>query len=64
MPGGKKGCWEYTSPEDGKKKRQCSGQCFPLRFGSDRYDKTDMEEVLTEEWNGWQGRKGSVKVLA
>ncbi|KAK4203164.1 hypothetical protein QBC40DRAFT_251386 [Triangularia verruculosa] len=31
------------------------GVCLPLRFGSDTYEKTRLEESWTEEWDGWQG---------
>ncbi|KAK0657030.1 hypothetical protein B0T16DRAFT_366814 [Cercophora newfieldiana] len=45
--------WE----EDGKLVKQCSGQCLPLRFGSDTYGKTGREEIITDRWDGWQGPK-------
>ncbi|VBB81424.1 Putative protein of unknown function [Podospora comata] len=31
------------------------GVCLPLRFGSEYYEKTGLEESWTEEWDGWQG---------
>lgn len=31
------------------------GRCFPLRFGSDTYEKTRAEEIVREDQDGWQG---------
>ncbi|KAK0716721.1 hypothetical protein B0T21DRAFT_296111, partial [Apiosordaria backusii] len=33
------------------------GVCLPLRFGSERYEKTSLEESWTEEWDGRQGEE-------
>ena len=30
------------------------GRCFPLRFGSDYYEKMGLEELLRTDQNGWQ----------
>ena len=32
-----------------------AGRCFPLRFGSDYYEKTRAEEIVREDQDGWQG---------
>lgn len=34
------------------------GKCFPLRFGSDYYEKTGLEEVHKTDQNGWSGEEG------
>ncbi len=30
------------------------GRCLPLRFGSDYYEKTRLEEVVRTDQDGWQ----------
>ncbi|KAK4454534.1 hypothetical protein QBC34DRAFT_467965 [Podospora aff. communis PSN243] len=53
VPGSRKGCQEWEA-EDGTWVKQCQGQCLPLRFGSDTYEKTGREEIITDRWDGWQ----------
>lgn len=66
-------CWpfmDYCGWEDG---RECapgsacfkeerawpnaSGVCLPLRFGSDYYEKTNLEEIFRNDQDGWQGEE-------
>ncbi len=37
----------------------CGGTCFPLRFGSDSYAKTRLEEVIRKDQDGRQGDDGN-----
>ncbi|KAK4170830.1 hypothetical protein QBC36DRAFT_341191 [Triangularia setosa] len=45
----------FVSPSVGQVDQENPfGVCLPLRFGSERYEKTRLEESWTEEWDGWQ----------
>ena len=53
VPSERRGCVEWTL-SNGTQEKWCGGKCLPLRFGSDRYEKTKLEERWTEEFNGRQ----------
>lgn len=44
----------------GERTRVCGGVCLPLRYGSDTYDKTRLEEVWRSDQSGWQGKRPPV----
>ncbi|KAK4169712.1 hypothetical protein QBC43DRAFT_197861 [Cladorrhinum sp. PSN259] len=58
-------CWpfaDYCSSEKGYERECGEGKacfhgafCLPLRFGSDSYEKTGLEEVFRNDQNGRQG---------
>ncbi|KAK4182085.1 hypothetical protein QBC35DRAFT_550320 [Podospora australis] len=39
------------------KSKEGTGWCFPLRYGSDLYPKTGLEEVWRTDQDGWQGEE-------
>ncbi|KAH6855843.1 hypothetical protein B0I37DRAFT_365965 [Chaetomium sp. MPI-CAGE-AT-0009] len=58
-------CWPFAEICGGEEKLECpEGKacfndliCLPLRFGSDHYEKTSLEEVYRTDQDGWQGDK-------
>ncbi|KAK3294094.1 uncharacterized protein B0H64DRAFT_399694 [Chaetomium fimeti] len=58
-------CWPFAEICGGEEKLECpKGKacfndliCLPLRFGSDYYEKTSLEEVTRTDQDGWQGDK-------
>lgn len=57
-------CWPWAESCDEELGLECPegrvcfeerGICLPLRFGSDYYEKTRLEEEYRTDQDGWQG---------
>ena len=48
-----KACFEDNKTKDSEQ----GGICLPLRFGSDYYEKTELEQVFRTDQDGWQGER-------